>query len=214
MTYQSKNIVIGISSPSGGGKTTLVKKLSELIEDSVTIYFDDYGDPFWDIANFEEWIKKGADLNQINATQLAIDLENLKIGKSVVSPKSKQVIQPKKFILFDTLVGKVHDETGKFIDYLVYIDVSLELALSRRLIRSPSEISTKNLNLEKTREKIEQLNEYLEAYSSQTGPRQIYLAVQDQVKPSSDLVLNGEQNPDSLAVDALTALNLEIERLS
>ena len=206
MEQKNKNIVIGICSPSGGGKTTLVKILSELIEGSVSIHFDDYGDPFWNIGNFEEWINNGADLNEIESTQLAGDLESLKFGKEIISPKSKETHNPQKFIIFDTLVGRSHQETGKFIDYLIYIDVSLELALSRRLLRSLEEIRGDDLDFEKTREKIKQLNEYLEAYSSQTGPRQIYLAIRDQVKPLADLVLNGEQQAEILADNILKAL--------
>ncbi|MFC1976112.1 hypothetical protein ACFLXQ_06920 [Chloroflexota bacterium] len=211
MKHKSGNIVIGICSPSGGGKTSLVKKLSELIEDNVTISFDDYGDPFWDIMNFEKWIRQGADLNKITTTKLATDLEALRTGKSIISPNNQEVIEPRKFILFDTLVGRSQNATGKFIDFLVYIDVPLELALSRRIMRSLSEVPTDKLNIEKTRGRIEKLNEYLAAYSGQTGPRQIYLAIQNQVKTLSDVVLNGERPISSLATDVLAALNYEPE---
>ena len=193
--FNSNNYVIGICSPSGGGKTTLVKKLADQIEESVIICFDDYGDPFWDIANFDDWIKDGAHLNEINTPQLAVDLKNLKNGKSIVSPKDHNVIEPKNIILFDTLVGRSHVDTGSIIDYLVYIDVPLELALARRLTRNLSELKVGNLDLETTQDKLENINEYLEAYSSRSGPRQIYSAIQDQVKPFSDLVLDGEQDP-------------------
>ncbi len=211
MKHESGNIVIGICSPSGGGKTALVKRLSELIEDNVTISFDDYGDPFWDIINFEKWIRQGADLNKITTPKLATDLEALRTGKSIISPKNQDVIEPKRFILFDTLVGRSQNATGKFIDFLVYINVPLELALSRRIMRSLTEVPIDNLNIEKTREKIENLKEYLEAYSSQTGPRQIYLAIQNQVKTLCDVVLNGEKPISSLATDVLAALNYEPE---
>jgi len=73
-------------------------------------------------------------------------------------------------------------------------------------LRSLEEIRGDDLDFEKTREKIKQLNEYLEAYSSQTGPRQIYLAIRDQVKPLADLVLNGEQQAEILADNILKAL--------
>jgi len=212
MKHKSGNIVIGICSPSGGGKTTLVKKLSELIEDNVIISFDDYGDPFWDIADFEKWIRQGADLNKIITAKLATDLKALKAGKSIISPTNQEVIESRKFILFDSLVGRSQYATGKFIDFLVYIDVPLELALSRRIMRSLTEVPTDKLSIEKTRKKIENLNEYLTAYSGQTGPRQIYLAIQNQVKPLSDVVLNGEKSISSLATDVLAALKNELER--
>ena len=123
MKKKGNNIVIGICSPSGGGKTSLVKKLSELIEDSMTLHFDDYGDPFWNIKNFEEWIRQGADLNKLSTAKLVTDLRALKTGKTILSPKNQEVVEPKKFILFDTLVGRAQNATGKFIDFLVYISL-------------------------------------------------------------------------------------------
>ena len=115
------------------------------------------------------------------------------------------MVESKKYVLFDTLVGRAQHETGQFIDVLVYLDVPLELALSRRMLRSLVEIQTTILNGEKTQENIESLREYLEAYSGQTGPRQIYLAIQNQVKPLADIVLDGEKSTDSLAADVLAA---------
>ena len=207
MKWSSTTTVIGICSPSGGGKTALVAELSARIKDSAAICFDDYGDPFWDIPDLEKWIEYGADLNKITTPQLAADLEALRNGKTILSPRTREMIEPKAIILFDTLVGRAHHATGKFIDLLVYIDTPLALALSRRMMRSLSEITGGNLNAADTRAKIDNLCEYLEAYASQTGPRQIYQAIQNQVKKDSDLVLNGEKTICSLAAEVLSALN-------
>ncbi len=202
-------IVIGICSPSGGGKTALVHKLAELLEDSVVIHFDDYGDPFWDIPDLEKWIQQGADLNQITTPQLASDLDNLRNKKRIISPIHQQIIEPRKFILFDTLVGRAQRTTGKYIDYLVYINTPFEVALSRRIMRGLTDIQTENLDINAAREFMDNLYEYLQAYSSQTGPRQIYQAIQNQVMNYSDLVLNGEKSIHSLATEVISALNYD-----
>ena len=39
------------------------------------------------------------------------DLEALKTGKSIISPQNQDVIEPKKFIVFATLVGRGQNET-------------------------------------------------------------------------------------------------------
>jgi len=44
-----------------------------LEEAKMAISFHDYGDPFWDIMNFEKWIKQEADLNNITTITLATD---------------------------------------------------------------------------------------------------------------------------------------------
>ena len=204
-------IVIGICSPSGGGKTALVHKLAELLEDSVVIHFDDYGDPFWDIPDLEKWIQQGADLNQITTPQLASDLDNLRNRKRIISPIHQQIIEPRKFILFDTLVGRAQRTTGKYIDYLVYINTPFEVALSRRIMRGLTDIQTENLDINTAREFMDNLYEYLQAYSSQTGPRQIYQAIQNQVMNYSDLVLNGEKSIHSLATEVISALNYDLK---
>lgn len=211
MKPKTTPIVIGICSPSGGGKTALVHKLAELLDDSVIIHFDDYGDPFWAIPDFEKWIQQGADLNQVNTPKLASDLDRLRNGKKIISPKDQKFIEPKKFILFDTLVGRSQNATGKFIDYLVYIDTPFEVALARRIMRVLADEQTKDLDIHAARKIMENLNEYLQAYSSQTGPRQIYRAIQDQVINLSDLVLDGEKPIKSLATEVLSALNFNQE---
>ncbi|MBW2591189.1 MAG: hypothetical protein JRD71_10825 [Deltaproteobacteria bacterium] len=211
MKPNSDSFVIGICSPSGGGKTALVKKLTELMENSVTISFDDYGDPFWDIPDFDKWITQGADLNLISTPKLSTDLEALRKGQRIHSPSNQVIIEPKKIILFDTLVGRSHNATGRFIDYLVYIDTPLELTLARRIMRMLTVIPTDNINLIPSREQIENLSEYLAAYSSQSGPRQIYHAIQRQAKNLSDLVLDGEKPINSLAADVIEAVNYDVD---
>ncbi len=210
MKYNSDPVVIGICSPSGGGKTALVKKLTVLIEDTVTISFDDYGDPFKDISNFEKWIKQGADLDKITTSKLVSDLEAIRNGQRIHSPTNQHNIEPKKIILFDTLVGRSQHATGKFIDYLVYINTPFELALARRIMRMLTEIPPDNTNIIPAQEKIENLCEYLAAYASPTGPRQIYQAIHNQVINLADLVLDGEKPINTLATDVLSALNHEL----
>ena len=203
----ANSFVIGICSPSGGGKTALTQKLAELLDDCVTISFDDYGDPFWDIPNFEYWLTHGANLNLISTPKLVQDLQALRNGQQILSTSNQEIIEPKKIILFDTLVGRSQHATGNLIDYLVYINTPLELALARRIMRMLSEIPTDNMNMVPTREKIEGLSEFLAAYSSQSGPRQIYQAIHNQVMNFSDLILDGEKSINSLAADVLAAVD-------
>jgi uridine kinase len=43
-TQEKQSFVIGISSVSGGGKTVVTRRLAQLLQDSVTLCFDDYDD--------------------------------------------------------------------------------------------------------------------------------------------------------------------------
>jgi uridine kinase len=44
MTSIKRTFVTGISSISGGGKTAVAQRLAELLQDAVTVCFDDYDD--------------------------------------------------------------------------------------------------------------------------------------------------------------------------
>lgn len=72
----NKPYVIAIASVSSGGKTTITKRLSELLSNSTAIYFDDY--------DFKEspddicrWIENGGNPNDWVLTPLIEDLQLL-----------------------------------------------------------------------------------------------------------------------------------------
>ena len=55
--------VAGISSPSGGGKTAVAMRVSELLPDAVTISFNDYDFDTVHPASFRRWLEEGANFN-------------------------------------------------------------------------------------------------------------------------------------------------------
>ena len=155
--------VIGVSSYSGDGKTTLIKHLIKSVEDSVGIFFDDYGDSIesppmdtWaTIENYDGW----------KCPLLAEHLEKLKSGQSIVHPETGKEVHSAKHIFFDAALGKGHRETGQFIDLMVFIDTPLDVAMARRLLRDYTE--------EKGAEKmLSDLRQELELYLD--GRRQSY----------------------------------------
>jgi len=145
-----KYLIIGISGMSGAGKSTLTKALSEELN-ATDLYWDDYDSISTSPDDLIEWYNKGKDYTEWDYVELAYALKDLKSGKSIQHP----VLVPTKYIIFDAPLGKLHEQTGQYIDFEVYMDTPLDVALCRRIIRDFS-ISNHDKN-----ELIEDIKFYL-----------------------------------------------------
>lgn len=103
---QSPSFVIAISGLSGAGKTSLVQKVTSLLKDAVSLYFDDYASVSKYPSNFSEWIREGADPNQWETPQLIEDLQALRQGKSISLPDNKGMIKTASFIVMEEPFGR------------------------------------------------------------------------------------------------------------
>ncbi len=196
-TRNKSSFVIGISSVSGGGKTAVAMKLAELLQDAVILCFDNYDDTTVHPEDLHAWLTAGADYNVWKTPGLTRDLHSLITGNQITSPVDDSTIPAAKYIVFDAPLGRAHADTGRFIDFMVFIDTPLDIAMARRLLRditSPSgqcaEDSVKSLKAN--------LSSYL------NGGRLLYLELENQIKSNCDIVLDGR-----LTVDGLGTLNIK-----
>ena len=180
------NFVIGISSFSGGGKSTVSAKVAALLGDAVVIATDDYDAVSAHPASYETWLTEGADYNAFQMPQLADDLRSLKSGQAITSPVTGEVISPASFIVFDAPSGRANDATGTYIDLMVFIDTPLDVAMARRILRDFAD-EHDALRLRND------LTSYL-AFG-----RNAYLAMLHKVKPLCDLMADGMRLPDEIA---------------
>lgn len=193
------SFVVGISSPAGGGKTTVAYKVAKLLADAVVISFDDYDETSIHPADYRSWLAAGADYNAWQTPCLASDLERLKQGQEIVSPVDRRTVFPAAYIVFDAPLGRAQRETGQYIDLMVYLDAPLDVALARRILRDfyKDEATFSD-------EVAELLRRELEAYLDFS--RAAYLEMDQQVKPKSDLVLDGTLAPGVLAIQITQAI--------
>ena len=189
MTPIKRHFVIGISSVSGGGKTAVAKKLAELLQDAVTLRFDDYDGTNIHPENLETWLVDGGDYNAWQTPVLTRDLQALTTGNHVASPVDGSKVSPAEYIVFDAPLGRAHCDTGQFIDFMVFIDTPLDVAMARRLLRGmanpPADEAAKWIEVE--------LSSYL------NGARILYVEFRERIKQQSDLVLDGCLTVDELA---------------
>ena len=194
-----KTIVVGISSPSGGGKTTVARRVSEMLKDTVPIFFDDYDCDNVHPGNLRQWLEQGANYNAWKTPRLKNDLRKLKAGEPIESPIDGTTIHPQRYVVFDAPLGYAHAETGALIDFMVFIDTPLDVAMARRLLRDLASMPPASANVA-----LDSLESELTAYLDYA--RGAYLAMDKQVKPGCDLILDGQCLVDELAQEIASAV--------
>ena len=57
-------------------------------------------------------------------------LKELRRGKKIVHPVSKQTIQPTQYIIVDAPMGKVHKQTAQYVDLFIHVETPLDIAMA------------------------------------------------------------------------------------
>ncbi len=117
-------------------------------------------------ADISGWLAAGADFNQWKAVELADVVGRVSAGGQLV--------------IFEAPLGRRHEATGKHINFLVFIEVPLEIALARFVMR---ELSGDRAGL----------IDYIHSYESLA--REVYLEQLRQVMPEADLIVDGSLTP-------------------
>ncbi len=140
-----KAVVIGITGGSGSGKTTIVNRIKEIVEDFVFIPQDNY-------------YKSAEYMNNTNITAFNFDhpdafdsdlikqhLKDLKNRKSIEMPQYDFVhhrrtdktvkIEPKKLIIFEGIMIFSEKKILDLIDLKIFIDTPSDIRFIRRLKR-------------------------------------------------------------------------------
>lgn len=186
-----KAFVVSVSGTSGAGKSSVIEKAAALLTSATTLHFDDYVTLGNDIAEIRAWVDAGADLDQIKTPGLADDLRRLSSRGAIRLPNTGRRIEPADFIILEEPFGRSRAELSSLIDFAVFIDAPVDVALARRLLR---EIETWQ---EEPARLIGALDIQLKAYLA--AGRDAYLAASRVARDSADIVLDGMQPLKELA---------------
>lgn len=164
--------VIAIAAVSGGGKTTITRRLMEKLPHSAALYFDDY--TFEDCPEeICEWVENGANYDEWKLAPLARDLQSL-----------LQSQPPPSIVFLDYPFAYLNSAMRGYIDLSIFIDTPLDIALARRILRDFSDGS------------IDEVREDVTGYL-QEG-RMAYAEMLSAVKPNSDLIVDGSLPVDHI----------------
>ncbi|MNO67007.1 hypothetical protein D3C76_578080 [compost metagenome] len=167
-----KPVVIAVAAVSGGGKTTITKRLQQKLNRAEALFFDDYRCiPPDDIC---DWVERGADYNEWDLSPIIHDLQGL------LSQDQLNL----DYIVLDYPFAYKHHEMGRHIDYTIFIDTPLDIAMARRILRDPNEIYDSMIRND--------MSNYL------SRAREAYLEMINTIKPDSDYVMDGSLSAEAI----------------
>jgi uridine kinase len=181
--------IIGISGVGGAGKSVLTNALGKALNATI-LFWDDFDEISKAPENYIEWYSKSKDYSEWKYDALAKVLNQLKMGEKIICPATKKELVPTDYIVFDAPLGRKHIVTGQYIDYSIFLNTPLDIALARRILRDFREKSNNT-------EIFEELDFYL------TSSRPLYMMDYD-AKEKYDFIVDG-----SLPVDNIVAIILE-----
>ena len=183
--------VISVAAPPGGGKTTLCRMISAQLQHAPLLHYDDH--ETWTrrgAADIQAWLERGAPLEEIPLAGFAAKLAELRGGGGA-------------WVIVDAPLGRAHPATAAMIDFLIFIDTPLDVALAR-VVRNQAKMAASAAEPAAPRNFAVWLEAYLENYTR--FMRRSYEVQRSTVMPQADIVLDGTLAPDRLAELAMLAI--------
>ncbi|CAM4165503.1 AAA family ATPase [Pseudoalteromonas byunsanensis] len=168
-TIMDKVNVVAISGASGSGKTSVVKQLKSHFS-CPGIHFDDYVNESSYPEDMKEWLRNGADVSDIKTPNMLYTLQTLGVQKHL-------------YIFVEEPFGKQRACMAPWIDYVVLLDIPLDICLSRIMKRHIRGNFNNTNNM---------LNEYLDKYEDHM--REIYIKTVNQVRSNCDLIVSNSNS--------------------
>jgi len=141
--------IVGVCGGSGSGKTTIVRKISEVLPDFIVLPQDNYYKTARHISNENITEFNFDHPNAFDSDLLESHLKALKRGESIEMPqydfvhherkKETITIQPTPVVIFEGIMIFFEKKVRELIDLKLYIDTPDDIRFIRRLQRDIKE---------------------------------------------------------------------------
>lgn len=168
--------IIGISGITGAGKTTLAQALAKNYH-ATLVNWDEFDDISSGPDDYVDWYNRKGSYNEWDYPGLADVLHTLKAQKTSIHPVNKTQLRPTEYVVYDAPLGRLHTQTGRYIDICIHIDVPLDVSLGRRILRDFKDHDKTKMEL------LEEIEFYL------THSRPLFF--DDDLKLHADFIVNG-----------------------
>jgi uridine kinase len=201
MVLKNKYFVICVSGIIACGKTSLIKKISELLNDAILLLWDDYDHLLkLDFDDRFKWMQEGPDFNKWRTEEFVEDIRSLLKGESIKHPISKKVIHPAKYIIIEDPTGRIRNVMSPIIDFLIFIDIPFEISLVRLINRELNNTQRWGDSDQMVKFFKQYMNDYLPFYYP------MYKYVEERIRKDADLIVNGLQSVDEIAENVVSRL--------
>ena len=192
--------VIGVCGVPDAGKTTLTRLLLRDCAQASALYFDRY-ETFTRMktAQARDWFAHGADPNDFALGELVGELQR----RTQILPEAGR----RPLVLFETPFARLHRSSGAFIDFLVWLDTPLDIALSRAILAFLDQVKQ---TPQAAAQFIQWQRRYLTNYQNL---HTMYATQRATILPTADLVLDGGRPAEESAAlvwKALAARGVEV----
>jgi uridine kinase len=180
--------VLGLSGIPGAGKSTLTQLLLKTFRQSRAVYYDQFQTitrmpPDW----VRDWFARGADPNEFPLSEL--------VGELINRTRTQPAAGRRPLVIFETPFGRRHRATGAFIDFLIWVDTPLDIALARATLAFLRTAQRENSPNAAT-EFVQWQTQYMLNYPI---VRPMYVAQRETISATADLVLDGNASPEQSA---------------
>jgi len=167
--------VVAISGVSGCGKTSVVKLLSQRLS-CPYLLFDEHTDDDTYPVDMKKWLQQGANVSAIKTPRMQDALEQLTATSDA------------PYVFVEEPFGRCRPPMSSLVDFVVLLDMPMEVCLSRMIMRNLNHPSSDSLT---------SIPRYLSMYDDYF--REIYIKATDQVREASDLIITEIQNIENTA---------------